>query len=180
MSKPLMPNATAVWLIENTKLTFKQIADFCLLHVIEVEALANEENFKSLKGLNPIVSGEITEDSIKRSEDNENLPLEYADNEEYNKYVKSLKKDNTKQSKFKRKNKPEAILWLVLNYKHINDYQIAKLLNTTTNTIKSIRSKSYWNYKNLSPKNPVTLNLCSEEDLYKVLHTSKEETTIKI
>lgn len=174
-TKPLMPKATAVWLIENTKLTFQQIADFCDLHIIEIEALANEESFKTLKGINPIQTGEVAEESIKEAEANPNVQLQYIANEEYNKYTKSIKKDTNKKSKFKRKNKPEAILWLVLNYKYINDYQIAKLLGTTTNTVQAIRSKSYWNYKNLSPKNPITLDLCSQEKLSELINNIIKE-----
>jgi hypothetical protein len=175
MSKPLMPKGTAIWLIENTALTFKQISDFCGLHILEIESLANEENFKSLKGLNPVLSGEVDIDEIKRCEADTKLSLSYNVSKEYDKYAKSLKTDSKKESRFKRKNKPEAILWLITNYNKINDYQIAKLLNTTANTVKSIRSKTYWNYKNLSPKNPVTIELCTEDALSKIIQNIKEK-----
>lgn len=178
MSKPLMPKGTAIWLIENTALTFKQIADFCGLHILEIESLADEENFKSLKGLNPILSGELSEEALAQAQNDPNMVLVYNVNKEYEKYAKSIKKDSKKESRFKRKNKPEAILWLITNYSKINDYQISKLLNTTANTVKSIRSKTYWNYKNLSPKNPVTLELCTEEALTKLIQTIKDKADI--
>jgi hypothetical protein len=177
VQKPLMPKAIAIWLIENTALTFDQIADFCQLHLIEVEALANEESNKFLQGLNPVLTGEVSEDDIKRCEADPHLRLAYLESDAYNKYASKFKKNATKESKFKRKNKPEGILWILNHYPDINNYQISKLLNTTTNTVKAIRAKSYWNYKNLSPKNPVTLGLCSEMDLSALIHSVPKVAT---
>ncbi len=173
--KPLMPRAVAVWLIENTSLTFKQIADFCMIHLLEVESIANEETHKSLQPMNPISSGELSEEDIKACELDPTKSLAYVESKEYNKYTKVVKKDSTKQSKFKKKAKPESILWIINHYPDINDYQISKLLRTTTNTIKSIRSKGYWNYKNLSPKNPVSLGLCEEQALSKLIESSAKK-----
>lgn len=162
----LMPKAVAVWLIENTALTFKQIAKFCNLHILEVEALANEEQHASLKGMSPVLSKETTDEFIKLAEADENTDLQYLANEEYNQYVK--KSSAAKQSKYKRQSKPEAILWLLQHYHHLTDYQISKLLKSTSTTVKAIRGKTYWNYKNLHPKNPVILGLCTEEELSRV------------
>ncbi|MFL1780712.1 DUF1013 domain-containing protein [Candidatus Hepatincolaceae symbiont of Richtersius coronifer] len=169
---PLNPKAVAIWLVENTSLTFEQIANFCGFHVLEVEALANEEINKSLRGLNPITTGETTEEEIERCQKDPQANLKYFESEEYSKY-KSAKKILIKQSKFKRKTKPECILWVLNHYPQINDYQISKLLGSTINVVKSIRSKSYWNYNNLSPKNPVTEHLCTEEALFNLIHPKK-------
>ena len=172
MQKPLMPKAVAIWFIENTSLTFDQIADFCGLHLIEVEALANEESSKFLQGINPIFTKEVLEADIKKCEQDNSLRLKYIESEEYNKYSSKFKKNATKESKFKRKNKPEGILWIISHYPNINSYQISKLLNTTASTVNSIKTKTYWNYKNLSPKNPVTIGLCTEEDLFNLINNS--------
>ncbi|MDR0484551.1 MAG: DUF1013 domain-containing protein [Alphaproteobacteria bacterium] len=171
--KPLMPKAVAIWLIENTAVSFQQIADYCGLHILEVESLANEETDKSLKPVNPITLGELSQTNITECEKDPSKPLVYIESQEYNAYSKTFAK-NTTQSKFKRKAKPEAILWVISNYPEINDYQVSKLLSTTTNTVKAIRAKSYWNYKNLVAKNPVSLGLVEEEALVKLIESSKK------
>ncbi len=165
--KLLMPKAIAVWLIENTSLTFLQIAKFCNLHLLEVEALANEEQNKSLKGIDPTLSGETSRDAIAMAEKNPDSDLEYFENVNYLDYLEKNKKSGAKQSKYKRQNKPEAILWILQQYNQLSDYQVAKLLKSTATTVKSIRLKTYWNYKNLHPKNPVIIGLCTEEDIAK-------------
>ncbi|MCL2567626.1 MAG: DUF1013 domain-containing protein [Alphaproteobacteria bacterium] len=170
--KPLMPKAVAIWLIENTAVSFQQIADYCGLHILEVESLANEETDKSLKPVNPVASGELSPSNILECEKDSAKSLIYIESQEYNNYSKVFNK-NTTQSKFKRKAKPEAILWVVANYPDINDYQISKLLSTTTNTVKTIRARTYWNYKNLVAKNPVSLGLIEEEVLSKLIESSK-------
>lgn len=175
--KPLMPKAVAIWLIENTSTSFQQIADYCGLHILEVESLANEETDKSLKPVNPVASGELLQSNIEEAEKNPTTPLIYIESAEYNSFSKIVNKSTT-QSKFKRKAKPEAILWVVANYPDINDYQISKLLSTTTTTVKNIRAKTYWNYKNLTAKNPVNLGLVEEEVLSKLIESSKKVENI--
>jgi hypothetical protein len=171
--KPLMPKAVAIWLIQNTALTFQQIADYCAIHLLEVESLANEESDKYLKSVNPINSGELAQDNLKDCEADPSKKLIYIESKEYNNFAK-LSNKNTTQSKFKRKAKPESILWIITNYPYINDYQVSKLLSTTANTVKAIRSKTYWNYKNLVAKNPVSLGLCEETALSKLIENSKK------
>lgn len=175
MQKPFMPRAIAVWLIENTALTFKQIAGFCQLHFIEVEAIANEETHKTLQGINPVLTGETSDEEIRRCEQNPEAPLTYFESEAYNEYNNNTKATTKKESRFKRKNKPESILWITQHYPQINNYQIAKLLNSTPTTVKAIRTKNYWNYKNLTPKNPITLKLCEESALSKIIQTIKNK-----
>ncbi len=175
--KPLMPKAVAIWLIKNTSLTFQQIADYCGLHLLEIESLANEESNKYLQPVDPISTGELKEQNLKECEKDSSKKLVYVESKEYNSYSKVFNK-NTTQSKFKRKAKPESILWIITNYPEINDYQISKLLNTTANTVKTIRSKTYWNYKNLVAKNPVSLGLCEESSLYKIIENSKKQENI--
>lgn len=172
--KPLMPKAVAIWLIENTALTFQQIADYCGLHILEIESLANEESDKYLKSVNPVATGELNEDNLKECEADSSKALIYIESKEYNSFSKATNK-NTTQSKFKRKAKPESILWVITNYPDINDYQISKLLSTTANTVKTIRSKTYWNYKNLVAKNPVSLGLCEESALSKLIENTKKQ-----
>jgi len=177
---PLMPKSIALWLIEKTSLTFEQIADFCGLHILEVEALANEDHPKTLQAFSPIISGDLTEEEIKQGEADSTHKLKAIENTDYEKYLKSTKKHTSNnQSKFKRKAKPEAILWLLNNYPHISEYQISKLLATTTNTVKAIKSKAYWNYANLVPKNPVNLGLCTEVELSEVIHKANEQLKTK-
>ena len=170
MSTPLQKEATALWLIKNTKLTFKQISDFCKLHILEIEKLADGDNPKIIQPLNPIDSGELLEETIKNSEEDENLDLIYNESESFINLQKHNTINNKYKSKYKKEHKPEAILWLIENYPSITDYEISKLLSTTTITIKSIKNKSHWNYKNLTPKNPINLELCTEENLRKIIN----------
>lgn len=172
--KPLMPRAVAIWLIKNTGLTFQQIADYCGLHILEIESLANEESNKYLQPVDPIATKELDQNNLEECEEDPSKSLIYVESKEYNSYSKIFNK-NTTQSKFKRKAKPESILWIISNYPDINDYQISKLLSTTANTVKAIRSKSYWNYKNLVAKNPVSLGLCEEAALSKLIENAKKQ-----
>ena len=176
MSKaPLMPMATAVWLVENTSLTFKQIADFCKLHVVEVQGIADGEVAKGIVGYNPIISGQLTNEEIKLSSDDENRALNIIDEE-----VK-VKNSENKIKKYvplsKRQDKPDSALWLIKNHSILKDSQIAKLVGVTKNSVTSIRNKSYWNYNNLSPKDPVALNLFSQKDLIEAIE--KAERRVK-
>ena len=147
MSKaPLMPMATAVWLVENTSLTFRQIAEFCKLHEVEVQGIADGEVAKGIVGYNPIISGQLTNEEIKLSSIDENRPLNIIHDE-----VK-IKTDENKIKKYvplsKRQDKPDSALWLIKNHNILKDSQIAKLVGVTKNSVTSIRNKSYWNYNN--------------------------------
>ena len=164
MSKaPLMPMATAVWLVENTSLTFKQIADFCKLHEVEVQGIADGEVAKGIVGYNPIISGQLTNEEIELSSIDEYRPLNIVHDE-----VK-VKSDENKIKKYvplsKRQDKPDSALWLIKNHSILKDSQIAKLVGVTTGSVSSIRNKSYWNYNNLNPKDPVAMGLFSQKEL---------------
>ena len=170
MAQLLMARVVAIWLIENTSLTFKQIADFCGMHVLEVENLANQENTKN-QGLSPLITGELTEEELKRCEKDPSASLKYN---ESSVVVKSPKHTNKASlSKFKKQNKPEAILWLIQNYDLLSNYQIAKLVGATSGVVKTIRAKTHWNYANLTPKNPIALGFCTEEEILKSINKAK-------
>tara|TARA_Y100001935_G_scaffold215201_1_gene186588 strand:- start:304 stop:888 length:585 start_codon:yes stop_codon:yes gene_type:complete len=160
---PLMPMATAVWLVENTTLTFKQIADFCKMHEVEVQGIADGEVAKSIKAYNPIISGQLSKDEIELSSKDKNRPLQIksADIEISNSEIKIKKYIPLS----KRQDKPDSALWLLKHHSILKDSQIAKLIGITKNSVTSIRNKSYWNYNNLNPKDPVALNLFSQKDL---------------
>ena len=160
--KPLMPKATAVWLVENTKISFKQIADFCDLHELEVKGIADGDVAKGIKAYNPILAGQLTREEIEESSKNSNRPLVL------NKKaldIKSQKKIPKYVPLSKRQDRPEAVLWLIKNYSHLSDGQIGKLVGSTKNTVSLIRKNNYWNSSNLSPKDPVVSNLCSQVDI---------------
>ena len=164
MSKaPLMPMATAVWLVENTSLTFKQIADFCKLHEVEVQGIADGEVAKGIVGYNPIISGQLTQEEIKLSSLDESRSLNIIDEEV------EVKNSDNKIKKYiplsKRQDKPDSALWLLKNHSILKDSQIAKLVGITKNSVSSIRSKSYWNYNSLNAKDPVAMGLFSQKDL---------------
>ena len=164
MSKaPLMPMATAVWLVENTSLTFKQIADFCKLHEVEIQGIADGEVAKGIVGYNPIISGQLTYEEIELSSKDENRSLTIT-NEEI-----EVKNDENKIKKYiplsKRQDKPDSALWLLKNHSILKDSQISKLVGITKNSVTSIRNKSYWNYNSLNAKDPVAMGLFSQKDL---------------
>ena len=172
---PLMPMATAVWLVENTSLTFKQIANFCDLHEVEIQGIADGEVAKGIKGYNPIIAGQLTREEIDLSSKDENRPLQIkgADIE--------ISNDEKKIKKYvplsKRQDKPDSALWLIKQHNLLKDSQIAKLVGITKNSVTSIRNKSYWNYNNLNPKDPVALNLFTQKDLLDAIE--KAERRIK-
>ena len=172
---PLMPIATAVWLVENTTLTFKQIADFCKLHEVEVQGIADGEVAKGIKAYNPIISGQLSRDEIELSSKDQNraLMIKGSDIEKSN----SEKKIKKYVPLSKRQDKPDSALWLLRQHNSLKDSQIAKLVGITKNSVTSIRNKSYWNYNNLSPKDPVSLNLFTQKDLVEALE--KAERRIK-
>jgi len=173
MSKaPLMPMATAVWLVENTSLTFKQIADFCNLHEVEVQGIADGEVAKGIVGYNPIISGQLTNEEIKLSSEDENRSIKIIDS------VVEITNSENKIKKYvplsKRQDKPDSALWLLKNHSMLRDSQIAKLVGVTKNSVSSIRNKSYWNYNNLNAKDPVAMGLFSQKDLVKALEKAEK------
>ena len=176
MSKaPLMPMATAVWLVENTSLTFKQIAEFCKMHEVEVQGIADGEVAKGIVGYNPIISGQLTDEEIKLSSSDENRALNIIDEEI------EIKNSDNKVKKYvplsKRQDKPDSALWLLKSHPNLKDSQIARLVGITKNSVTSIRNKSYWNFNNLNAKDPVAINLFSQRDLTEALE--KAERRIK-
>jgi hypothetical protein len=172
---PLMPMATAVWLVENTTLTFKQIADFCNLHEVEVQGIADGEVAKGIKAYNPIISGQLSREEIELSSKDQSRPLEIKNIDiQISNSEKKIKKYVPLS---KRQDKPDSALWLIKNHVILKDSQIAKLVGVTKNSVTSIRNKSYWNYNNLNPKDPVALNLFTQKDLIQALE--KAERRIK-
>ena len=172
---PLMPMATAVWLVENTTLTFKQIADFCNLHEVEVQGIADGEVAKGIKAYNPITSGQLTKEEIELSSKDQNRALKITNTDV------EITSDEKKIKKYiplsKRQDKPDSALWLLKQHNILKDSQIAKLVGITRNSVTSIRNKSYWNYNNLSSKDPIALNLFTQKDLLDAI--AKAERRVK-
>ena len=172
---PLMPMATAVWLVENTTLTFKQISNFCQLHEIEVQGIADGEVAKGIKAYNPIISGQLSREEIELSSKDENRSLQIKSSDiEISNTEKKIKKYIPLS---KRQDKPDSALWLIRQHNMLKDSQIAKLVGITKNSVTSIRKKSYWNYNNLNPKDPVAINLFAQKDLIEAIE--KAERRIK-
>ena len=168
---PLMPMATAVWLVENTTLTFKQIANFCNLHDVEVQGIADGEVAKGIKAYNPIISGQLSREEIELSSKDENRSLQIRNTDI--EIINTEKKIKKYIPLSKRQDKPDSALWLIRNHSILKDSQIAKLIGVTKNSVTSIRNKSYWNYNNLNPKDPVALNLFSQKDLVEAIEKSE-------
>ena len=174
MSKaPLMPMATAVWLVENTSLTFKQIANFCKLHEVEIQGIADGEVAKGIVGYNPIISGQLTKDEIKLSSEDESRPLNIIDDEVEVKSVENKVKKYVPLSK--RQDKPDSALWLIKNHSILKDSQIAKLVGITKNSVSSIRNKSYWNYNSLNAKDPVAMGLFAQKELVQAIEKAQRK-----
>ena len=169
MTHPLMPKATAVWLVENTALSFDQIADFCGLHSLEVQAIADDEVAIGMQGLDPITAGELTFDEVERCQADPASRLNPAENR-----TPVAKKKGARYTPVsKRQDRPDAISWLIKNYPEISDAQISKLIGTTKPTINSIRERTHWNTTNIKAQNPVSLGLCSAENLEKSVAISR-------
>ena len=172
---PLMPMAPAVWLVENTTLTFKQIAIFCGLHEVEIQGIADGEVAKGIMAYNPIISGQLTREEISLSSQNENRPLEINNTDiQISTTDKKIKKYVPLS---KRQDKPDSALWLIRNHSQLKDSQIAKLVGVTKNSVTSIRNKSYWNYNSLNAKDPVAMSLFAQKDLIEAIE--KAERRIK-
>lgn len=178
MALPLMPKATAVWLVENTGLTFDQIAQFCGLHVLEVQAIADGEVAAGIQGSDPIANGQLTQAELDRAQQDSTVRLELL--------ISDLPLPGTKLHGgrytpiAKRQDKPDAIAWIVKSYPELTDAQIQKLLGTTKPTIAAVRDRTHWNTTNIKPRHPVSLGLCTQAELDTAIeraqrHSSKPE-----
>ena len=163
MIKPLMPKATAVWLVENTALTFDQIADFCGLHMLEVQAIADEEVAIGMQGLDPIINGQVTKEEIERCEADPASRLAVAETDIPQPSSRGAGPRYTPLSK--RQDKPDAISWMLRHYPELSDAQLGRLIGTTKPTIDAVRNRTHWNSPNLRPRSPVEIGLCKQEDL---------------
>ena len=172
---PLMPMATAVWLVENTSLTFKQIANFCKLHEVEIQGIADGEVAKGIVGYNPIIAGQLSKEEIELSSKDKDRPLNIKENDI------EIMSDQKKTKKYiplsKRQDKPDSALWLIKQHSILKDSQIAKLVGVAKNSVTAIRNKSYWNFNNLNPKDPVAMGLFSQKELLEAIE--KAERRIK-
>ena len=168
---PFMPKATAVWLVDNTTLTFKQIASFCNLHELEVKGIADGDVAKGLKAYNPIIAGQLSRDEIDSCSKDPDKLLNLS------KRTEDVKVNERKKPKYtpisKRQDRPDAILWLCKNATELTDGQISKLVGSTKGTVSLIRKRSYWNFSNLKPRDPVILALCTQDIFQKALDKAK-------
>ncbi len=167
MALPLMPKATAVWLVENTSLTFEQIAAFCGLHSLEVQAIADGEVAVGMVGLDPVVNGQLTKTEIERCERNPDLRLRLLVPDLPQPAARSKGPRYTPITK--RGDKPDAIAWLIKHHPELSDAQLCRLIGTTKPTIAAVRDRSHWNAANIKPRNPVLLGLCSQRELEEAL-----------
>ena len=167
MALPLMPKATAVWLVENTALSFEQIGDFCGLHPLEIQAIADGEVASGIVGLDPVANGQLTRDEIARCEADADSHLRLSVTDYPQPRAKPKGARYTPVSK--RQDRPDAIAWILKHHPELSDAQICKLIGTTKPTIQSVRDKTHWNAANIKPRNPVTLGLCNEPDLEKAV-----------
>ena len=172
MSKtPFMPKATAVWLVENTTLTFKQIANFCKLHELEVKGIADGDVAKGIKAYNPILAGQLTREEVDLCSKDQNRDLKLVERTEEVQVKERKKPKYTPLSK--RQDRPDAALWLLKNYPELTDGQVSKIVGSTKGTVSLIRKRSYWNFSNLKPRDPVILALCSQESFQKAWDKAK-------
>ena len=168
--KPFMPKATAVWLVENTKISFKQIANFCDLHELEIKGIADGDVAKGIKAYNPILAGQLTRDEIEAcSKDPERSLILNKKNID----IKADKKIQKYIPLSKRQDRPNAALWLIKNCSQLSDGQIGKLIGSTKNTVTLIKSNKYWNSSNLAPKDPVVSNLCTQAEIQKAMEKAE-------
>jgi len=172
---PLMPKATAVWLVENTSLAFDQIADFCKLHPLEVKGIADGEVAAGIKGLDPVGTGQLTREEIETAQADPNHRLQRAPAKVRLPEIKQTRKGPRYTPVSRRQDRPNAILWLLRNHPELKDAQVMRLVGTTKATIQQIRERTHWNSPGLAPMDPVTLGLCSQIDLdFEVQRAAKE------
>ena len=169
---PLMPHATATWLVDNTGLSFQQIADFCGIHILEVQAMADDLAGSKYTGRDPVHAGELNLAEIEKGQ---------ADPEYRLKMQRApVAVNRTKGPRYtpvsKRQDKPDGIAWLIRNHPEVSDAQISRLIGTTRNTISAIRERSHWNIQNIQPKDPVTLGLCSQRELDAIVAKAAKST----
>ncbi len=176
--RPLMPKATAVWLVENTKISFKQIADFCNLHELEVKGIADGDVEKGIKAYNPILAGQLTREEIVASSKDSNRPLVLS-KKNLDISISTRKKKPRYVPLSKRQDRPNAALWLIKNYPKLSDRQIGKLVGSTKNTVSLIKNNNYWNSSNLIPKDPVVSSLCSQIDIKNAVEKANLKATGK-
>tara|TARA_X000000368_G_scaffold216135_1_gene170598 strand:+ start:1513 stop:2145 length:633 start_codon:yes stop_codon:yes gene_type:complete len=176
MNLPLMPKATAIWLVENTSLSFKQIANFCGMHELEIKGIADGEVGAGIKGLNPITNNQLTKEEIERCSDNSDSDLQIIKNE-----ISAKTEQSKKKKKYtplsKRQDRPDAVYWLIRNHPELKDSQVAKLVGSTKSTIDAIRNRTHWNMSNIRPQDPIGLGLCKQIELDEAL--AKAERSMK-
>ena len=166
MAYPLMPKATAVWLVENTGLTFDQIGEFCGLHPLEVQGIADGDVATGIQGQDPVVMGELTREEITKAEEDSNYRMQMAQAALEHIAMTNKKKKGARYTPIaRRQDKPEAIAWMIKNHPYIPDSKIVKLIGTTKKTIEAIRDRTHWNINNIKPKDPVLLGLCLQTNL---------------
>ena len=172
MDRPLMPKATAVWLVDNTSLTFEQIADFCGLHPLEVKGMADGEVGAGIRGLDPVASGQMERGEIERCQKDPNARLKIA-----RPAVADLKITKRREARYtplsKRQDRPDAIAWLLRHHPELTDQQICKLLGTTKNTVNAVRDRTHWKSSEIRPRDPVLLGLCNQVDLDAAVITAR-------
>jgi uncharacterized protein len=173
MTLPLMPKATAVWLVENTALSFEQIAEFCGMHPLEVQGIADGDVAGGIRGMDPLASGQLTIDEIKRCESDTTARLNILGTAKQ--YITQKTKGSRYTPVARRQDKPDAVAWLVKNFPAMTDAQIAKLIGTTKNTIQAVRTKTHWNSNNIKPRDPVLLGLCTQTHLDAAVSSIKTE-----
>ncbi len=176
MNLPLMPKATAIWLVENTSLSFKQIANFCGMHELEIKGIADGEVGAGIKGLNPITNNQLTKEEIDRCSDDSDLELQIIKNE-----VSAKTEQSKKKKKYtplsKRQDRPDAVYWLIRNHPELKDSQVARLVGSTKSTIDAIRNRTHWNMANIRPQDPIGLGLCKQIELDEAI--AKAERSMK-
>ena len=176
MNLPLMPKATAIWLVENTSLSFRQIANFCGMHELEIKGIADGEVGAGIKGLNPITNNQLTKEEIERCSDNSDSDLQIIKNE-----ISAKTEQSKKKKKYtplsKRQDRPDAVYWLIRNHPELKDSQVAKLVGSTKSTIDAIRNRTHWNMSNIRPQDPIGLGLCKQIELDEAL--AKAERSMK-
>jgi hypothetical protein len=176
---PLMPKATAVWLVDNTALSFDQVADFCKMHPLEIRAIADGDAAQGIKGMDPISSGQLSREEIEKGEKDPNYRLKLGESKV--RLPEAKKKKGPRYTPVSRRHeRPSAILWLVRSHPELKDAQIMRLVGTTKTTIASVRDRTHWNASTLTPMDPVTLGLCSQIDLdFEVQRAAKEKPQVE-
>ena len=177
MTLPLMPKATAVWLVENTALSCEQIAEFCGMHPLEVQGIADGDVSGGIRGMDPIAGGQLTLEEIARCEKDESAQLQILGTAKQ--YIAQKTKGSRYTPVARRQDKPDAISWLIKHYPHMTDAQIVKLIGTTKNTIAAVRGKTHWNSGNIKPRDPVLLGLCTQTHLDASVASIKADAPVK-